>query len=81
MGFYVLCNDKVFADVSSKRNIIFFIVKQSLKITTIRFFETSVFFKVSRHNIQKDSILYLCLRFCLVFCLARERKARNGRVV
>jgi len=44
MGFCALCNDKVFADVSTKRNAIF-IVKHSLKITTIRFFETSVFFQ------------------------------------
>ena len=43
MGFYALCIDKVFADVSTKRNAIFFIVKHSLKITTIRFFETSFF--------------------------------------
>ena len=73
MKFYALCNDKVFADVSTKRNAIFFIVKQSLKITTIRFFETSVFFQMTRRGIQKNSNLYFCRRFCLVFYLWLEK--------
>jgi hypothetical protein len=73
MGFYALCNGKVFADVSTKRNAIFFIVKQSLKFTTIRFFETSVFFQMTRRSTQKNSNVYICRRFCLVFCLWLEK--------
>lgn len=92
MGFYALCNDKVFADVSAKRNAIS-IVKQSLKITTIRFLETSIFFQMSRRSIQKDSNLYLCRQFCFVFCLwleegklemeewVRESSVEGGRLL
>jgi len=78
LGFYALCNDKLFADVSTKRNAIFFIVKQSLEIT-MRFFETFVFFQMTRLSIQKDSNLYLCPRFCLVFCLWLEKESSKWK--